>query len=96
MSVRVFAQACQARASHLRTRDGRNEVDIIIESDNHAIAAIEVKLSAAITDADVRHLHWLRQRLGTQLVNPVVINTGPRAYRRTDGVAVVPLALLGQ
>ncbi|MEI6623755.1 MAG: DUF4143 domain-containing protein [Actinomycetes bacterium] len=95
LSVRVFAQACQARTSHLRTKDGRNEVDFIVESDSHTITAIEVKLSDAITDADVRQLLWLRERLGNQLVNSVVINTGPGAYRRKDGIAVVPLALLG-
>jgi uncharacterized protein len=29
------------------------------------------------------------------LIDAVVVNTGPEAYRRKDGVAVVPLALLG-
>ncbi|MDQ1250565.1 MAG: uncharacterized protein QG597_4944 [Actinomycetota bacterium] len=95
LSVRVFAQACQARTSHLRTRDGRSEVDLIVEAVGNGIAAIEVKLSDTVTSADVRHLQWLRQRLGDRVVNSVVINTGPRAYRRTDGIAVVPLALLG-
>lgn len=44
---------------------------------------------------DVQHLLWLKQQLGTDLRDMVVINTGGRAYRRSDGVAVVPAALLG-
>lgn len=94
-SVRVFAQANHARTSHLRTKDGRNEVDFIIESDSHAVTAIEVKLSDTVTSNDVRHLLWLRERIGERLVNAVVVTTGPQAYRRPDGIAVVPLALLG-
>jgi hypothetical protein len=43
----------------------------------------------------VRHLLWLREQLGNDLIDIAVITTGPEAYRRPDGVAVVPLALLG-
>lgn len=38
---------------------------------------------------------WLRGLLGEALVDAFVITTGTRAYRRPDGIAVVPLALLG-
>ncbi|WP_308466629.1 hypothetical protein [Rathayibacter soli] len=54
---------------------------------------MEVKLKSAITDHDVRHLHWLKATLPNQIVDLVVINTGAHAYRRQDGVAVVQLAL---
>lgn len=46
-------------------------------------------------DADVRHLHWLKDRLADDVLEMVVIGTGAYAYRRDDGVAVVPAALLG-
>ena len=48
-----------------------------------------------ITDEHVKHLIWLRDQLGSNLLDAVVISTGPFAYRRKDGIAVVPLALLG-
>ncbi len=57
--------------------------------------AIEVKLSESVTDHDVRHLNWLQQQLGDLVVDRVVITTGKTAYRRRDGVAVIPFALLG-
>ncbi len=46
-------------------------------------------------DARDGRLNGLHDQMGDDLVERVVITTGPRAYRRPDGVAVVPLALLG-
>jgi predicted AAA+ superfamily ATPase len=95
LSVRVYAQAAEARVHHLRTYDGRQEVDLIVESDDQRVLAIETKLSGEVADDDVKHLLWLRERIGTDLLDAVVVNTGKQAYRRQDGVAVVPAALLG-
>ena len=66
-----------------------------MERDDRRVVAVEVKLSGAVDDRDVRHLLWLRDRLGNDLLDAVVVTTGPQAYRRPDGVAVVPAALLG-
>ncbi|WP_454296061.1 hypothetical protein [Salana multivorans] len=43
----------------------------------------------------MKHLAWLRNKIGADLINAVVLYAGEHAYRRRDGVAVVPLALLG-
>lgn len=95
LDVRVFAQACQAQVGHLRTHRGLHEVDLIVERVDRRVVAIEVKLASHVTDDDVGHLHWLHQQLGDRLLDTVVVTTGSRAYRRPDGVAVVPAALLG-
>lgn len=79
----------------MRTARGRRAVDLIVERDGGAVVAIEVKLTQAVDDGDVRHLAWLRDKLGRRLLDSVVVTTGPAAYRRPDGVAIVPLALLG-
>jgi hypothetical protein len=68
---------------------------LIVERSDGGVVAIEVKLARDADDHDVRHLARLRQRLGERLLDEVIITTGPTAYRRKDGVAVVPLALLG-
>lgn len=94
LTVRAAAQAAGAHVSHLRTRNGDHEIDLIVEGGN-GIVAFEVKLAGSVDDNDVKHLAWLRERLGGDLVDAVVITTGPTAYRRKDGIAVVPLALLG-
>jgi len=93
--VRTYAQRAEARVSHFRTRDGGHEVDLIVERADQRVAAIEVKLARAVADEQVRHLLWLRERLGDDLLDAVVITTGSEAYRRRDGIAVVPAALLG-
>ncbi len=95
LSVRVYAQAARARVSHLRTRNGDHEIDLIVERRDGRILAIEAKLAAVPDDRDVRHLHWLARQIGSDLLDAVVITTGPYAYRRPDGIAVVPAALLG-
>lgn len=95
LNVRVFAQAAEARVGHLRTKGGRREIDLIVERDDQRVVAIEVKLTRTIDDDDVQHLRWLAGQLGDDLLDAVVITTGPHAYRRPDGIAVVPAALLG-
>jgi uncharacterized protein len=40
-------------------------------------------------------LNWLSSQLGEEVIDRMIITTGREAYRRTDGVAVVPAALLG-
>jgi predicted AAA+ superfamily ATPase len=91
----VAAQGAEATVGHLRTGNGDHEVDLIVEGPDGRVLAIEVKLSATAHDADVRHLLWLRDQLPADTVEPLVLTSGTRAYRRPDGVAVVPLALLG-
>ena len=95
LSVRVYAQRNKARVGHLRTARGRQEVDLILERDDGRVVAVEVKLARAVDDRDVRHMIWLEEMLGDRLLDSVVVSTGPDAYRRADGVAVVPLSLLG-
>jgi len=95
LSVRTYAQAAEASVKHLRTRDGDREVDLIVERPDQRIVGIEVKLARAVGDADVRHLLWLRDRLGEEMLDSVIVTTGSDAYRRPDGIAVVPAALLG-
>lgn len=94
-SVQVYADLCGARVHHLRTKGGRQEIDIIIEGSDRRVVAIEVKAGAAPRPETTRHLLWLRQRLGDRLAQAVVITTGHRAYRDKDGIAIVPAALLG-
>jgi uncharacterized protein len=95
LSVRVYAQASEAKVRHFRLHSGDHEVDLIVERDDHRVVAIEVKLAAVPQDDDLRHLHWLEDAIGDDLLDAIVITTGSAAYRRQDGIGVVPLALLG-
>ncbi len=95
LCVRVPAQAADDAVAHLRTRNGDHEIDLVVIRDDGKALAIETKLNTTVEDRDTTHLHWLADQLGDTLLDAIVINTGPHAYRRPDGIAVVPLGLLG-
>ncbi|HEY7966714.1 MAG TPA: DUF4143 domain-containing protein [Solirubrobacteraceae bacterium] len=95
LSLRIYATRSDARVGHLRTARGRQEIDLIVERADGRVVAVEVKLAQTVSGRDSRNLEWLRSRLGDQVLDRVVITTGRSAYRQADGVAVVPLALLG-
>lgn len=95
LDLQVYAQDNEAKVHHLRTRNGDHEVDFILNGPGGRIVAIETKLSATVDEQDVTHLRWLKSVIGDLLADAVVITTGRYAYRRPDGIAVVPAALLG-
>jgi hypothetical protein len=98
LSTRAYVTAvetAETEVRHFRTHRGDHEIDLIVEREDGDVLLIEVKLTAVPTDADVAHLNWLHGKLKTQVIDRVVITTGKNAYRRADGVAVVPAALLG-
>ena len=93
--VRVDAQNAEATVGHLRTYAGDQEVDLIVRHRDGRVLAIEVKLARTIEDKHVRHLKWLAREIGDELLDAIVVTTGETAYRRADGIGVVPAALLG-
>lgn len=94
-TMRVFAQASEAHVFHMRNQEGRHEVDLVVVRSDQRFVAFEVKLAGTVEDPDVRHLVWLKEKMGEDMLDGVVLTTGGTAYRRRDGVGVVPLALLG-
>ena len=95
LSLRVYAQVDEATVGHFRTHRGEREVDLIVERADGRVVAFEVKTTAAPRDADLKHLHWLAAQIGDELLDAAIITTGRHAYRRADGIAVIPAALLG-
>lgn len=88
LTVRVLAQTAEATTSHLRTDRGRQEIDLIVEGHDGRCVGIEVKLTTAPGDADVRHLLWLRETVPERIADLVILTTGEHAYRRRGGGAV--------
>jgi predicted AAA+ superfamily ATPase len=94
-SMRVYAQAAEADVRHLRTMNGRHEVDLVVVRTDGRVIGVEVKLTRTVVDDDVKHLLWLKEQIGDDLLDSIIVTTGPHAYRRADGIAVVPTTLLG-
>lgn len=95
LCVRIYAQDAEATVGHLRTFSGEHEVDLIVRRGDGRVVAIEVKLAPTVNDDDVRQLRWLERQIGDDLLDSLVVTTGTAAYRRRDGIGVVPAALLG-
>ena len=94
-SLRVYAQAAEADVNHLRTWGGELEVDLVVVRGDQRVVAVDVKLTAVAADRDVSRLRRLANRIGEQLLDAAIITTGADAYRRRDGIAVIPASLLG-
>ena len=67
-------------------------MDLIVERGDGRVVALEVKLSATVDSSDLRHLRWLSDQIGPNLLDSAVITTGTEAYRRGDGIAVIRLS----
>lgn len=75
---------------HWRTRDGA-EVDLVLERDDGAVAAIEVKAGERVRNSDLRGMRTLRAALGDRFLAGVVLNLGPRAYPLEDRIHAAPV-----
>jgi hypothetical protein len=82
-----------ATAFHYRTNDGV-EVDLVLESLDGRVCAIEVKTSASLPGGATRGLEHLRDRLGDRFVAGLVLNLGTQAQRIGDRLAVAPVDAL--
>jgi predicted AAA+ superfamily ATPase len=82
-----------SRLSHLRTEQGRHEVDLIAEHEGRVVG-IEVKAGGVVTARDARHLAWLRDQLGDEFARGVVLHTGPGAYEVGERILAAPIAAL--
>lgn len=95
--LRVYAEAIDGQVFHYRDGSGL-EADAVIALNDGRWAAVEVKLgSREIEDAAV-HLLKLKNKVNTEKMREpsfLMILTGTEiAYRRDDGVYIVPLGCL--
>jgi hypothetical protein len=77
---------------HFRDRDDF-EVDIVLEQ-GRAVAGVEVKAAATVSDGDLRGLRKLRDASGGQFAAGVVLYDGSATINVSDGLHAVPLRAL--
>jgi len=95
LHLQTFAINNRLNVRHLRTGNGDHEIDFILEKPDGRFIAVEAKLNGSATEADQKHLVWLKNKMGDQMIDGMVITTGQHAYRTRQGMLSVPLALLG-
>lgn len=78
---------------HFRDRDDF-EVDIVIERGQGAVAGVEVKAGASVTESDLRGLRKLRDTAGTRFAAGVILYDGAATIRFERNLFAVPVRML--
>lgn len=97
--LRVFADALGGNVYHYRDKDGL-ECDAVIHLRNGKYGLIEIKLGGdRLIEEGAKSLKTLEAKIDTDKMNApsflmVLTGTGDYAYRRHDGVYVVPIGCL--
>lgn len=97
--LRVFADAIDGEVYHFRDRSGL-ECDAVVHLRNGKYGLVEIKLGGdRLINEGAENLKKLAEKINTEKMNEpsfmmVLVGTGDYAYRRTDGVYVVPIGCL--
>jgi len=95
--IRVYAQTIDGDVFHYRDKSGL-ESDMIVRLRDGRWAAIEVKLGNKQIDEAAENLLVLKARIDEEKMGKasflMIVTGGQYAYRRNDGVLVVPVACL--
>lgn len=95
--MRIYAQANDGEVFHYRDRNNL-EADMIVQLRDGRWGAVEVKLGSRQIDEASRNLLDLARKVNSDKMGEpsflMVLTGGEYAYRRPDGVWVVPLATL--
>lgn len=95
--LRVYAQAMDGEVFHYRDRSGL-EADAIVHLKDGRWGAVEIKTGAKETEKAAENLIKLKDRIDTERMTPpsflMVLTASEYAYRRRDGVYVVPIGCL--
>lgn len=103
--LRVYLESMGGanRIAYYRDEKGL-EVDVILELVDGRWAAVEIKLSdLKVTEKNVDKLHAFKEKVCGNLLSQVrepefmafIVGRGDIAYRRDDGIPVLPIATLG-
>lgn len=97
--LRVYAQPIDGQVYHFRDKTGL-ECDAVVHLRNGRYGLVEIKLGGEkLIDEGAANLLTLRDRIDTDRMKApsfmmVLTAVGDYAYRRTDGVIVVPIGVL--
>lgn len=97
--LRVFADALNGEVYHYRDKDGQ-ECDAVVHLRNGEYGLIEIKLGGdKLIEEGAESLKAMRAKIDTDKMKApsflmVLTGTGDYAYRRQDGVLVVPIGCL--
>ncbi len=96
--LRIYAEAIDGQLFHYHDASGL-ESDTVICLNDGRWAPVEVKLGSKEIEEAAQHLLQLRSKVDTDKMREpsflMILTGGEFAYRRSDGVLVVPIGALG-
>lgn len=87
----VALSSGRVRLYHLRTKAGREEIDIVAEMPGGKLIALEVKASASPTLRDAKHLQWLSDQYHHKFLVGAVLHTGPDLFELDRHIYAIPI-----
>lgn len=95
--LRIYSESLDGKVFHYRDHSGQ-EADAVLHFNNGQWAAIEVKLGNKAIEAGAESLKKLAKKIDQGAMNPpsflaVITGTG-YAYKREDGIYVIPIGCL--
>ncbi|MCL1978796.1 MAG: DUF4143 domain-containing protein [Methanomassiliicoccaceae archaeon] len=95
--MRVYAQANDGKVFHYRDKNDL-EADAVIHLADGRWGAVEVKMGSKEIEKGIENLMKIRDKVNTEkMMEPsflMVLTAGEYAYRRSDGVYIVPMGCL--
>ena len=97
--LRVYAQALNGEVYHYRDKDNQ-EVDAVIHLRNGKYGLVEIKLGGdKLIEEGVKSLKTMERKINTDKMNSpsflmILTGVGDYAYKRKDGILVVPIGTL--
>lgn len=94
MEIVKHAQWARADVRVYHYRDGRDEIDLVLENRSGELAAVEIKASASLDATSRRALTKLRDATGDRFRAGVVLYTGRQTIPLGDHLWAVPISAL--
>ncbi len=91
--LRPEADAVGAQLSHLRTKGGERELDLVIDLQGKLVV-VEMKMGTRPTASDAKHLSWARTEFGDQIEAAILLHRGSNSFEIAEGVWAVPATRL--
>lgn len=97
--LRVYVQSLNGEVYHYKDKDGQ-EVDAVIHLRNGKYGLIEIKLGGdKLIEEGVKSLKAMERKIDTSIMNPpsflmILTGIGDYAYKRKDGILIVPIGTL--
>ena len=94
MELLKHLELCDDRPELFHYRDGRDEIDVVIEDRSGSLACVEVKAAATVKPHDYRAMGKLRDARTERFKAGVVLYTGAQTVPLGDRLWAVPISAL--